>query len=86
MPTEFKVGDLIKVRPGEDYSGFSVRSRDLTQSYRVNHDSVLLVVEVYAGHWPPEGDQILYKCLPVGSEINVYVPQADIHHFMHTNE
>ena len=94
MPTEFKdsdpkfkVGDLIKVRPGQDYSGFAVVNveSDPPSSYRVNHDSVLLVVEVYTGWWFG-GDQNLYQCLPVGSQINVRIPQSDIHHFMHANE
>ena len=84
---KFKVGDLIKVRPGEDYRGFSVVSgnSDSSSSYRINHDSVLLVVEVYTGWWFG-GEQNLYRSMPVGSEIKVDVPQSDIHHFIHAGK
>ena len=96
MPTEFKdsdqkfrVGDLIKVRPESDYSGFTHISRNAESGtsswYTVNHDSVLLVIEIYTGD-SFGGEQDLYKCIPVGSDSPLNIPQKDIHYFMHTNE
>ena len=81
----FKVGDLIKLKPGAVKSRFWSKDEHGVDHvrYEMDEESVLLIIEVYQADSMLGANHTWYKCMPSGYENHVSIAEKMIHRYEH---